>query len=306
MVHSVLPSTHLPHHLIKLLPTQNQPHLRHQHHQKPHGEGELNRHNLRIQSHQPQPRPPPKRLPRIEHPHHALPTFTLRDNFPTKGTVEGNDGFILFGKGAGLDAQERDLCGEDDEKHHAKGDGEDEPEEFHDGALLVDARFPEHLWVPQVRLEADAGSQGLGEVDCDFLRGGPDGLGEDDFPGGLAGCEAAVPRLIGGEGDDVVGPGGGEADADDGGGDGGEGMDEGALRVPGDEDIHERKEEVVGEHVGEELAETAVVGPATGDGAEVFERGADVAGDGFVLDESEVFGNGGIFFGIFVEKRAAG
>ena len=129
---------------------------------------------------------------------------------------------------------------------------------------------------------------------------------EDDFLGGLAGCETAVPGLVGGEGDDVVGPGDGQTDADDGGGDGGDGFDGRASSAIRDEGFHEGEEQVVGEHIGEELAETAVVGPAAGNGAEVFERGADVAGDGLVLDESKVFGNRDIFFNIFTEKRAAG
>lgn len=152
--------------------------------------------------------------PRVDEVHVALAAHDDRLDLAPKRPVERDDGGLVGGQHAGLDAHEHGLGGDDEEEHAGDGDDEDD-QGLPDGVAVVLGDLCGVADVPLVEAQGDG--EGVGHEE-EELGGGPvQGYGG---PGGLEGLaegrEALVEAQLGGGGDDDVRPGGGELHGDEG------------------------------------------------------------------------------------------
>lgn len=184
-------------HLLDIRGAQQHPHLKHNEVHKANDKDALDEDGLEAHHEHPAPSLPIKALPGIDEADSAGTSEKLGSNLASESAVEGDDGVLVLWQERGLDADEGDVGGQDDEEDAGEEGGED-AQHAEDGADGGD--------VAGIVADVDEEEDADGDVGGEVLSCSSDGTGEEDALEVL-GRDHALPEVrLGWHGDDLVRP----------------------------------------------------------------------------------------------------
>lgn len=220
-------------HLLQLIP-KDQSHLSHHHSHEHHEQNSLHKCNLGIHFVEAEDGLSIKALPG------GTKTKHLRAKLSAKGAVNGNDALVLLGKQACLDTPKSSVCRNNEEDDVEECSKPDEACLRQNGGTYSRAHIAKLARVTNVLFKPEEVCQDERCHNGNLFNGGSDECWAGELAESSPGRDATVEALLGGIGDDEVGPCGVEAaqqrgcdDRDDGAGDDGVGNESQEEAVEG-------------------------------------------------------------------------